>query len=126
MKTTIIVIFIFAAVSFFVFKPKGSNESQILLDWTGLSSYPTWQNNDLSVVASGNQFSRQFTGTFKGSTDQIKSWVESQTVLREANVQHLEEKQQYIYQLEPKQGAQGAEVRIDYGKGVVTIEAYWS
>lgn len=98
---------------------------QIVLAWTGLDSYPTWANANLSIDTEGGQFTRQFNIQFNGTAEQLSAWADSQKVLKNAKVS-VEKEKIFQYKLEPQQGASYATVIINYINNTVRITTYWN
>lgn len=100
-------------------------EYDIVLKWTGLTSYPAWEGSNLNVDVLGNSFTREFLVSFTGSKQQLEDWIKAQEVLRvqtpESNIQGIE-----LYILSPQNGANGAEVIVNFNTLQVTISASWS
>ena len=122
------------------------------LAWSGISALPTWAQNK-KIETEGVSFSREFSVTFNGTKDQIEEWVRTESAFKDIERKKIdyvypsftgvegqfdewvkkrdEEKKNwnnnlYKYILVPKQGAQHAEVEIDFSNSKVTIITYWS
>lgn len=104
------------------------NERQIVLDWSGLQEVPVWAN-DIQVEVKGGGFSREFTMTFTGPTSDIEAWIKNEKVFAAAELKPGTEgmdESVYTYVLEPKGGAQYAEIMINKKSGEVKVRVYWS
>lgn len=92
--------------------------------WSGIKALPTWAVHD-DIETQGTMFSRQFVITFEGNTKQIEEWVKIEPALQGLKSEDLGNST-YRYILRPQDGAQWAEVKIDFVNNRVTIRTYWS
>jgi hypothetical protein len=96
----------------------------LTLRWGRLARFPE-SVRDLSVRTEGNIFTRSFRVHFNASEEVITKWIADSPGLKEAVIQStVDGKEKYV--ISPGDGANYAEVIVDFRTGQVDIYVAWS
>lgn len=101
-----------------------TNPETTALGWVGISKLPEW-TIDKKVETKGGSFTREFIITFSGTKNELNDWIKNEPVFGKAQNTKMDGAV-YTYSLIPQQGAQFAEIKIDFLTNQVTIRTYWS
>jgi len=93
------------------------------LTWARLESLSTSAQN-VTVEILGSPFSHEFIVTFDAPAGDLQEWLRSSPGTSASSPKTADG--MTIYSIEPGDGAQFAEVRIDESTGRVIINTYWS
>lgn len=101
---------------------KTADPMQIALYWTGIETLPVWSKNPTVELDESKGF-KVLTLTFYGTTDQIKDWIASDPVFKDANKFDTSSLRS-LYFILPKGEAQMVELNIDHSLNKITIITY--
>ncbi|MEO1623065.1 MAG: hypothetical protein AAFU53_18790 [Cyanobacteria bacterium J06632_3] len=93
------------------------------LAWARLSPLPEGAEQ-IETLVKGSSFSREFEVSFTGNEDTIRTWLQESPGTQSAEVSTVGEVSTYT--IAPGEGAQFAQVSVDWATRTVTIHTYWS
>lgn len=104
----------------------GANEKSAIetaLLWSRMAPLPA-EITELQVETTGSSFSREFTISFRANKEVIQKWIDASDGPQDAQVAFDDELT--IYQIVPGEGAQFAELTVDWTTLIVKLNTYWS
>ena len=92
--------------------------------WCRIAVFPE-QATEFDISVGGNAFTREYKGRFIASKEVIEQWILNSNGLQEAEPEAISDGV-FEYNIKPGDGAQFAEVVVDFNTGTVTFKTYWS
>ena len=99
------------------------NAIEASLAWSRMRALPATAEQ-VETTVMGSTFSREVEVSFYGSRESIETWIEDSPGTRNATVSEVGNIS--TYEIEPGEGAQFAQVTVNWTALTVTIHAYWS
>lgn len=94
------------------------------LKWGRLAPIPK-SKTDFNIFTEGNMFSRAFRSSFYLPAEDLNEWINECPGLKDAEVENIDQSiSKYV--ISPGDGAQYAEVVINFDNYYVEIYVYWS
>lgn len=96
---------------------------QLTLAWGRLVPFPTNAKN-VSIQIEGNRFARSFRAQFNAPNQDIETWIDASPGLKQAKIEAMTD-ETVKYVISPGDGANYAEVIVDFGSGKVEVYVSW-
>lgn len=109
------------AVTLFVLNRQSAIDTAIA--WARLAPPPV-SSLRVNVDVSGSMFSREIRLSFRPTEDQLERWLLASDGISDAQI--IRHSEVTSYRIQPGEGAQFAEVRVNESTGYVEVRTYWS